>query len=94
MERLPVTTRPEEDAHVLAGMLAADLEGWPTDAWLVFDDYHAIGGMLAAERFVETLVARSSGQRARGHTATPWMGIVAPDSLWRGLRTRQTKRSR
>ena len=47
MERLPVTARPEEEAHVLAGMLARDLAVWPTDAWLVFDDYHVISGKLA-----------------------------------------------
>ena len=47
MERLPVTARPDEEAHVLAGMLAGDLASWPTEAWLVFDDYHAIAGMLA-----------------------------------------------
>ena len=44
MERLPVTRRPEEDATVLAGMLAGDLMMWPSEAWLVFDDYHAIAG--------------------------------------------------
>ena len=59
MERLPVTARPEEEAHILAGMLAGDLVGWPTDAWLVFDDYHVIAGMLAAERFIETLLVES-----------------------------------
>ena len=44
MERLPVTARPEEEAHILAGMLAGDLADWPTEAWLVFDDYHVIAG--------------------------------------------------
>ena len=55
MERLPVTARPEEEAHVLAGMLAGDLPDWPAEAWFVFDDYHAIEGILAAEQFAETL---------------------------------------
>ncbi len=59
MERLSVTPRPEEEAQILAGMLAADLSEWPPDAWLVFDDYHAIGGVLAAERFFETLLVES-----------------------------------
>lgn len=59
MERLPVTARPEEEAHILAGMLAGDLAGWPPEAWLVFDDYHAIAGMLAAERFVEALLVEA-----------------------------------
>jgi LuxR family maltose regulon positive regulatory protein len=56
MERLLVTARPEEDATVLASMLAEDLMGWPRDAWLVFDDYHAILGSQPAEQFVEALV--------------------------------------
>jgi LuxR family transcriptional regulator, maltose regulon positive regulatory protein len=56
MERLPVTTRSDEDATVLATMLAADLTAWPTDAWLVFDDYQAVAGSQPAEQFIETLV--------------------------------------
>ena len=56
MERLPVTRRPEEDAHVLAEILAADLAAWPPEAWLVFDEYQVIAGTIAAERFVESLL--------------------------------------
>jgi DNA-binding CsgD family transcriptional regulator/tetratricopeptide (TPR) repeat protein len=56
MERLPVTARSDEDATVLASMLAADLTTWPPDAWLVFDDYHAIAGSQPAEQFIEALV--------------------------------------
>jgi LuxR family maltose regulon positive regulatory protein len=56
LERLPITARPEEDATVLASMLAEDLTAWPRDAWLVFDDYHAILGSRPAEQFVEALV--------------------------------------
>ena len=56
MERLPVTPRPEEEADVLAGMLAGDLAEWPADAWLVFDDYQMIAGTPPAERFVEGLL--------------------------------------
>jgi LuxR family transcriptional regulator, maltose regulon positive regulatory protein len=56
MERLPVTPRPEEEADVLAGMLAVDLLEWPRDAWLVFDDYQAIAGTPPSERFVEALL--------------------------------------
>jgi LuxR family transcriptional regulator, maltose regulon positive regulatory protein len=56
MERLPVTRRPEEEAHVLAEMLAGDLTSWPPEAWLVFDDYQMIAGTAAAERFVECLL--------------------------------------
>lgn len=57
LERLPVTPRAEEETDVLAGMLAEDLASrWPEDAWLVLDDYQAIAGARAAERFVEALL--------------------------------------
>ena len=56
MARLPVTRRPEEEAHVLAEMLASDLAEWPAEAWLVFDDYQMIAGAPVAERFVECLL--------------------------------------
>lgn len=56
MERLPVTRRPEEEAHVLAEMLAADLAEWPPGAWLAFDEYQVLAGTVAAERFVESLL--------------------------------------
>ena len=56
MERLPVTRRPEQEAHVLAEMLAGDLASWPSDAWLVFDDYQMVAGTAAAEQFVECLL--------------------------------------
>ena len=56
MERLPVTPRPEEEADVLAGMLAVDLADWPSEGWLVFDDYQTIAGIPPAERFVQNLL--------------------------------------
>jgi DNA-binding CsgD family transcriptional regulator len=45
---------------VLAGMLAEDLVSWPTGSWLVIDDYQAIAGARAAERFVEVLLLQTS----------------------------------
>jgi len=54
--RIRVTTKPEDEADLLAGMLADDLADWPTDAWFVFDDYHTIAGTRPAERFVEALL--------------------------------------
>lgn len=56
IDRISVTGKPEEEADVLAGMLADDLKSWPPDAWLVFDDYHIIGGTRPSERFVEALL--------------------------------------
>jgi LuxR family maltose regulon positive regulatory protein len=54
--RMRVTGRPEDEADLLAGMLADDLAAWPPDAWFVFDDYHAVAGTRPAERFVEALL--------------------------------------
>ena len=88
MERLPVTTRPEEDATVLASMLAADLIGWPGDAWLVFDDYHAISGSQPAEQFIEALVLAAPLDLLVITRRRPsWAS--SSNSLWRGLRTGQ-----
>jgi len=42
---------------VLAEILAEDLAGWPSDGWLVVDDYHEIVGADDAERLVSALVA-------------------------------------
>ncbi|MGZ8708441.1 MAG: hypothetical protein ACXW0R_13795, partial [Gaiellaceae bacterium] len=55
MERLPVS-RAEVEPDLLASMLAGDLSEWPTDAWLAFDDFHAIAGTAPSERFVEALL--------------------------------------
>jgi LuxR family transcriptional regulator, maltose regulon positive regulatory protein len=59
-QRLNATDRPEEDAGVLAEMLAEDLDKWPTDAWLAIEDYHLAQGSDACETFVESLVNHSS----------------------------------
>jgi LuxR family maltose regulon positive regulatory protein len=56
IERLPVTARPDDEATLLAGMLARDLADWPSDAWLVLDDYQAIAAAPAAQRFVEAVL--------------------------------------
>ena len=56
IDRIRVTGRPEDEADLLAGMLADDLAVWPPGAWFVFDDYHTIAGTRPAERFVEALL--------------------------------------
>ena len=56
-ERLGATNQPEEEAHILAELLAEDLEAWPRDAWLAIDDYQFAMDAEAAERFVEHLTA-------------------------------------
>ncbi len=55
-QRLRATDRPEEDARILAEMLAEDLAEWPEDAWLAIDDYHFATDTLAPEAFVGALV--------------------------------------
>jgi DNA-binding CsgD family transcriptional regulator len=52
-QRLRATDRPEEDAQILAEMLAEDLAEWPEDAWLAIDDYHFAAESAACEIFVE-----------------------------------------
>lgn len=53
--RLRATDRPEEDARILAEMLAEDLAAWPKDAWLAIDDYHFACDAMAPEAFVGAL---------------------------------------
>jgi LuxR family maltose regulon positive regulatory protein len=56
-ERLRATGTPEQDVEPLAELLAEDLEEWPTDAWLAFDDYHFASESTFAEEFVERVLA-------------------------------------
>ena len=58
-ERLRATDRPDEEARLLAEMLAEDLTEWPEDAWLAIDDYQFAMDSAAAEEFVDTLAADS-----------------------------------
>jgi ATP/maltotriose-dependent transcriptional regulator MalT len=62
-QRLRATDRPEEDAKVLAEMLAEDLAEWPDEAWLVIDDYHFAMDAAASELFASILLARLSSVR-------------------------------
>ena len=61
-QRLRATDQPEEDARILAEMLAEDLAAWPEDAWLAIDDYHFAAGSPACEIFVDKV---SSAPRLR-----------------------------
>ena len=56
-ERLMVTQSPADEVDVLAEILAEDIAGWPTDAWLVVDDYQFLCRTVEAELFMELLVA-------------------------------------
>jgi DNA-binding CsgD family transcriptional regulator len=55
-QRLRATDRPEEEAQILAEMLAEDLGEWPNDAWLAIDDYHLAMEAQATNEFVATLM--------------------------------------
>ncbi len=56
-ERLRATGTPEQDVEPLAELLAEDLNGWPEDAWLAFDDYQFASESPFAEEFVERVLA-------------------------------------
>ncbi len=56
MERLSVTSRPEEEVRTLEAILARDLSAWPRDHWLVIDDYHESSRSVAAETLIEHLL--------------------------------------
>jgi LuxR family maltose regulon positive regulatory protein len=55
MERLSVTSRPEQEVRTLEEMLAGDLSNWPSEYWLVIDDYHEASRSAAADTLIEQL---------------------------------------
>ena len=57
--RLRVPQVPDNNAEILAELLAADLVKWPETAWLVIDDYHHAMESDSAERFVEELLRQA-----------------------------------
>jgi LuxR family maltose regulon positive regulatory protein len=63
-DHLRVTPTPDAEAHVLAELLALDLPAWPSDAWLVIDDYHEVVISEASDLFVDVLAAQAPVQLA------------------------------
>lgn len=61
-ERLKATSDPAHDLDVLVDLLSEDMADWPTDAWLIVDDYHLLRESTDAEEFVEGIVQRSQVQ--------------------------------
>jgi ATP/maltotriose-dependent transcriptional regulator MalT len=53
---------PAENVETLAEILGEDLDGWPSDGWLVIDEYQEISRATEAERFVSALVSASPAQ--------------------------------
>lgn len=58
--RLSESEAPAPGIALLAGLVAADLESLPDEAWLVIDDYHLLIGSEPAEALLEALVALTS----------------------------------
>src|SRR5438093_1266867 len=54
-DRLRATGTPEQDVQPLAELLAEDLQDWPQDTWLAFDDYQFACESEFSERFVDLL---------------------------------------
>ena len=56
-EHLRALSGSTAKVDVLAEILGEDLADWPSDGWLVIDDYQEIAAAEEAERFVSALVA-------------------------------------
>jgi ATP/maltotriose-dependent transcriptional regulator MalT len=56
-EHLRAVSAPAGSASILAEILCEDLASWPSDGWLVIDDYQEIAGAQPAESFVADLIA-------------------------------------
>jgi LuxR family transcriptional regulator, maltose regulon positive regulatory protein len=61
-DRLRATGHAEEDVDILAELFAEDVQEWPSDAWLAFDDYQFAMDSVASERFVDLLTQQTSIQ--------------------------------
>jgi LuxR family transcriptional regulator, maltose regulon positive regulatory protein len=59
LDRLRATGHPEEDVEILAELFAEDVQEWPPDAWLAFDDYQFAMDSVASERFVDFLTQQT-----------------------------------
>jgi LuxR family maltose regulon positive regulatory protein len=55
-QRLGVGAVPERAVRSLAELLAEDLARWPSDAWLVIDDYHLVAKSGPVEDFLDWLL--------------------------------------
>lgn len=84
-EHLRAVPASADNASLLAEILGEDFRDWPTDAWLVIDDYHELARGAEAERFVEALVANAPVQALIASRQRPcWVttrGILYGDVL-------------
>jgi len=58
-ERIRSVGHPEEDVDVLGELFAEDVQEWPPNAWLAFDDYQFAMDSAASERFVDLLTQQT-----------------------------------
>src|SRR5262245_58341241 len=58
-EHLRALPTPAENVETLAEILGEDLASWPSEAWLVLDEYQEVAESCDAERFVAALIANS-----------------------------------
>src|SRR3954452_1515640 len=50
--RLRTSPNPADEVDALADLQKEELTGWPTNAWLVLDEYEWIAGCETSERYV------------------------------------------
>jgi ATP/maltotriose-dependent transcriptional regulator MalT len=60
--RIAGLASPEADVDVLAEIFIDASRPWPSDLWLVIDEYDTLRGSPIAENFLETLVAQLEAQ--------------------------------
>ena len=87
-QRLRATDRPEEDAQILAEMLAEDLAEWPEDAWLAIDDYHFASDAIASEEFGRRNRRTRPGTHPHHKQTTAKLGNGSPPFVWTRPRDR------
>ena len=54
-DRIGTTGNAQDEVEILAELFAEDVQQWPLDAWLVFDDYQFAANSVASEQFVDLL---------------------------------------
>ena len=72
---LAATGEPQHNVERLAALLAEELERWPSDLWLVIDDYHLLASS-GSEDLINLLLQRTGfpvlvASRTRPSWATP-----------------------
>ena len=70
-----LVAHPEPDPELLAQVLAGEVGAWPSDCWLVIDEYELLIGNKALEGCVEALVKGSDARvLLAGRERPGWVG--------------------